>query len=73
MKSISNSDFSLLLEKLPVVLQYARAAIPASDLKAVNDARMLAVFVSKHKKKLLASYGDALSHKTLKNTENEKR
>ncbi len=73
MKPISNSDFSLLMEKLPVVLQYARVAIPASDLKAVNAARMLAVFVSKHKKKLLASYSDALSHKTLKTTENEKR
>lgn len=41
MKSISNSDFSLLVEKLPIVQRYARGAIPAADLKAFNAARML--------------------------------
>lgn len=54
MKSISNYDFSLLLEKLPVVMQYARAGIPHSDVKAVNALRVLTILQKKleisHKK-----------------------
>lgn len=50
MKSISNSDFSLLLDKLPIVLQYARKSIHTSDLKAVNAHRMLWNFLKKIEK-----------------------
>ena len=41
MKSISNLDFSLLTEKLPLLLQYARKSVPASDTKAANAIRIL--------------------------------
>lgn len=47
MKSISNSNLSLLTDKLPIIMEYARKAIPASDLKAYNALRMLLMF---HKK-----------------------
>ena len=47
MKSISNSDFSLLMDKLPIVMQYAKENITTSDLKAHNALRMLSIL---HKK-----------------------
>lgn len=50
MKSISNSDFSLLVEKLPILLGYAKTAISASDLKAVNALRVLGILQKKLEK-----------------------
>jgi hypothetical protein len=41
MKSISNSDFSLLMEKLPIVLHYTKANLRAADTKTANALRML--------------------------------
>lgn len=41
MKSIANSDFSLLMEKLPIILRYASRHIPPSDRKALNALRVL--------------------------------
>ena len=43
MKSISNSDFSLLMEKLPAVLQYAAATIQHHDTRTANAVRVLAL------------------------------
>ncbi len=47
MKSISNSDFSLLVEKLPLVLGYAKGNIPAADLQAVNALRKVSLLLKK--------------------------
>lgn len=47
MKSISDSDFSILAQKLPIVLQYAKESIPATDIKALNALRVLAVLQKK--------------------------
>lgn len=47
MKSISNADFSLLMDKLPIVMQCAKENITTSDLKAHNALRMLSML---HKK-----------------------
>lgn len=41
MKSISNSDFSLLMDKLPIVIEYAKRTVPDSDIKACNALRVL--------------------------------
>lgn len=51
MKSISNSDFSLLVEKLPIVMQYAKGNIPHSDIKAINALRVLTILQKKFKNK----------------------
>lgn len=56
MKSISNSDFSLLVEKLPIVLGYAKTAISASDLKAVNALRVLGILQKKLEKQKALKY-----------------
>lgn len=51
MKSISNSDFSLLMEKLPGILALARApAYQSGSLRAINAVRLLDIFVTKHLK-----------------------
>lgn len=47
MKLISDSDFSLLALKLPIVLIYARRHIPASDVRATNAARRLTALCRK--------------------------
>jgi hypothetical protein len=47
MKSISNSDFSLLIEKLPILLQCARDNIGTDDLKAINAHRLLTLLLRK--------------------------
>ena len=47
MKSISNSDFSLLMEKLPAVLQYAAATIQHHDTRTANAVRVLAMLQQK--------------------------
>lgn len=47
MKSISNSDFSLLTEKLPIIMQLARENIASTDLKAHNALRLLKNFHQK--------------------------
>lgn len=50
MKSISNSDFSLLMDKLPIVMQYAKENISPYDLKAYNALRMLSMLHKKTRK-----------------------
>lgn len=47
MKSISNSDFSLLMDKLPIVIEYAKRTVPNSDIKACNALRMLSMLHTK--------------------------
>lgn len=47
MKSISNSDFSLLMDKLPIVIEYAKENISPYDLKAYNALRMLSMLHTK--------------------------
>ncbi len=44
MKSISNSDFSLLIEKLPIIMQLAGAQIESTDRQAANALRLLKNF-----------------------------
>lgn len=55
MKSIANSDFSLLTEKLPIILRYASRHIPPSDRKALNALRVLkklhTTLITKHSQK----------------------
>ncbi len=43
MKSMANSDFSVIIEKLPIALRYARSAVPPSDLYAINAIRRLSM------------------------------
>ncbi len=50
MKSISNSDFSLLVEKLPIVLALARKAVPTDDTRAYNAIRRLTITTAKWRK-----------------------
>lgn len=47
MKSISNSDFSLLVEKLPVLIKCAREGISSTSLRDINALRQLTLL---HKK-----------------------
>lgn len=47
MKSIADSDYSLLTDKLPLVMQYAGRSIPATDTRARNALRMLAILQRK--------------------------
>lgn len=50
MKLIANSDFSLIVEKLPEVLDYARQALPKTDMNAINTVRRLSVLAKKLKR-----------------------
>lgn len=56
MKSISNSDFSLLMHKLPLILDFAKKSIPVSDLKACNALRMLGMLHKKLAKQNLINH-----------------
>lgn len=47
MKSISNSDFSLLIEKLPIIMQLAGAQIESTDRQACNALRLIKNFHQK--------------------------
>lgn len=51
MVEISNSDFSLIIGKLPIVIRYAKANIPADDTKAINAIRLLTIMQKKLKNK----------------------
>ncbi|MCM1318773.1 MAG: hypothetical protein NC217_00090 [Muribaculaceae bacterium] len=64
MKSISNSDFSLLMEKLPVLLALARKpAQQSGSLRTANAIRLLGLFVEKHQK----------NYQTTKNKKDDKK
>jgi hypothetical protein len=60
MKSIANSDYSLLIEKLPILLQRAKGNIQQDDLKAINAHRRLTLLLKR------------LIKQQLKNKENDK-
>lgn len=47
MTPISDSDFRLLLSKLPEVLGKARGAIPSSDVRTHNSLRLLSNMTQK--------------------------
>lgn len=47
MKSISNSDFSLIAEKLPAVLRLAKSADTLADLQVTNAIRKLDLLARK--------------------------
>lgn len=47
MKSISNSDFSLIAEKLPAVLRLAKSADTLADLQVTNALRKLDLLARK--------------------------
>ncbi len=53
MKSISNSDFSLIVAKLPILLSYAKGNIPSADLKGVNALRLLSLLLKKFEKQTI--------------------
>ena len=53
MKSISNSDFSLLVEKLPIVNHCAKGNITSADIKGLNAIRLLTMLQMKLKKQIV--------------------
>lgn len=50
MKSISNSDFSLILDKLPIAIRLARTA-DTPDNGEANSMRLLALLLNRWQKK----------------------
>ena len=53
MKQISDSDFSLLVEKLPLLLHIAKHAVAPSDTPAANALRRLSLLQIKLKRQTL--------------------